>query len=188
VQEGLRVILRQGTLGTDSALTPEEYDKLAEAFGDDMRQKTTLLQRAWDIEHQLDTLVDAAPQLGTTQAQADLPDALRVLEVSRENENIDNKYFTTLLFQLLARRFRVERKAQSGPRVFVVVGADRLGRRDLEDLARFADGKAIRLVYLFERLQDDARSLLGVGGGCGVFMKLVPFAGNLSARRDKLSR
>lgn len=173
IRAGLRVILRAEPWSERSVLDKAEHGALQRAFSDDLRQRTNLLQSAWDIERQLSALAGLANGLGTT---GDLPLAvshqLQVFELRCEHEALDNDYVVDLLFQLLLRSFRRSAASPRSHHAIVVGGADRLRSRHLADLARLTERTPVKLIYLFERYGPDARQTVGVGGGCAAFMRL----------------
>lgn len=173
VRAGLRVIRRAEGAAEGMLIDEEEFDALRTAFGDEMRQRTNLLQAAWDIERQLGSLSGLAHGLGTTNATpATATRDLQVFELRRENEALDNEYVVDLLFQLLLRAFRRSAVVTRPEHTIIVAGADRLRTRHPRDLARLAERTPVRLVYFFEHFGDDARALVGQGGGCAAIMAL----------------
>lgn len=169
VQAGLRALRLLRATGDVQPLSDDEFDRISAAFSDD--ERTELSKRVIDIDHQLDSFLGLASQLGENESVT--PDAydLHVLTIARENESLDNEYFVDLLFQLLLRQFRHGEPERDSPDIFLIAGADRLSSRDLETMARFAERESVKLVYLFERLTKDGQSILGVGG-YAAFMKL----------------
>jgi len=173
VRAGLRVILRSESWSEASSLDESEHEALQEVFSDDLRQRTNLLQSAWDIERQLGALAGLASRLGTTTATAvAATHDLTVFELGRDNEALDNEYVVDLLFQLLLRSFRRGDPMARPEHTIIVAGADRLRSRHLQDLAKFTERTSARLVYLFEHYGPDARQMVGRGGGCAAFMAL----------------
>ncbi len=173
VRAGLRVILRSESWSEASPLDESEHEALQEVFSDDLRQRTNLLQSAWDIERQLGALAGLAARLGTTNATAvTATHDLKVFELRRDNEALDNEYVVDLLFQLLLRSFRRGAPTARSEHTIIVAGADRLRSRHLQDLAKFTERTPTRLVYLFEHYGPDARQMVGRGGGCAAFMAL----------------
>jgi len=173
VRAGLRVILRSESWSEASSLDESEHEALQEVFSDDLRQRTNLLQSAWDIERQLSALAGLVSRLGTTNATAvTATHDVNVFELRRDNEALDNEYVVDLLFQLLLRSFRRSAPTARPEHTIIVAGADRLRSRHLQDLATFTERTPTRLVYLFEHYGPDARQMVGRGGGCAAFMAL----------------
>ena len=173
VRAGLRVVLRSEPWSEGSVLDQSETSAVQRAFSDDMRQRTNLIQSAWDIERQLGALAGLAHGLGTTSDEMmTMRRHLQVFELRRANEALDNDYVVDLLFQLLLRSFRRSAAAERPNDTIIIAGADRLRSRHLTELAKLAERTPVRFIYLYEQYGPDARQMVGRGGGCAAFMTL----------------
>lgn len=132
-------------------------------------------ERIRDRVRMLRVHLDLLRDMGTA-AQATLPhlptDASLYVVARTEGWNErGNELLDALLFQVVRARLDAHRRA-GWRQVLVVAGADRLGLRSLERMAKQASRAEVRLIYLFEHLRDDAKQLLGGGGATTVFMRL----------------
>lgn len=167
VASALRTLMGQyrdaGPLGDEErARLLEEVDFVG---GTERAQdRLRMLRILMDLVRETGSSPDAKP-LGTPAGNG-----LRVVATGGRNER-KKSFVDALVTQSL--RYRLNPSHEGGnERVVVVVGADELGTETLERVAKRAARAHVRLVYLFEHLREEARTIVGAGASSTIFMQL----------------
>ena len=144
-------------------LTHDETDRLLDLHPDDgRRQLQVRLRRIEAFVHPLETMGGdpAAPR------EADL----FCLLVDDEGRSAGGESLKETVVQWLARQVRPQ-QGYRGPRgSLVVIGADEVSHRALEQLGARCERGGLRLVLLFAHLREE--SVPAIGGGEVAFMRL----------------
>jgi len=126
------------------------------------------------VGNQLELLAKQLP--GRGDADSDdfvqlLPEkGLSVIRTTGRNPR-GKKFVDRVLFQTVAHHI-ANSPISARDLVLVVAGADELGRSSLEAMVRGAWGARVRLVYMFDRLREDAADLLGGGDSVALMMRI----------------
>ncbi|HEU4348185.1 MAG TPA: hypothetical protein VFR35_10390 [Actinoplanes sp.] len=154
---GLRVLTDRPV---QAALTPDEADRLLHLHPDESRrQMHAHLRRIEAFLHPL-------------EAMGSRPDApgyadLTCLIADSQGRNAQQELLKDLLVQWLARQVRRERGAMGS---LVLIGADEVHHRSIEQLSTLCERRGIRLVLFFGHLREE--SLHTIGGGEVALMRL----------------
>lgn len=167
---GLSVALRRTREKSAAAiLSDEEHDALAVILSDDDR--TVLAERAVVIEASLRGIrrVGREPDRGFGGEDEECS----CISLSERTGALATELLTDLLVQRTIRLLRNSaRGANPASQVLIVVGADRLQRRHLDQIRKLASHTSLRLVYFFERFDERAAENAGAGDALTVFMRL----------------
>jgi hypothetical protein len=172
--EGLRVL--QGSFDISSgggSLSGQELQRLtgyvdAVGEGDRAQGEVQFLRSALE-------LLLGSPMAGRPGNAAELwtPGGLTLLVTSdhnlRRRDLVDRMIAQALLYHLRRRR---SGNAGAAGGMLVVAGADHLGHKTLEALARQAKSARVRLVLLIEHLRGELQNLLGGSDSVSVIMRL----------------
>jgi hypothetical protein len=167
LRAGLRAVLGQPS-GDGSALSPEEFDRLVVLYPEDVRSRTDVIQRAFQLEQHLARLAAEVPEADRQPESLDL----RVVDVDPELGHEDFDEITEGLVERLVVRWR-RAEDLSSEAVLIAGASERFDPRLFETFANMAVRKHGRVVLLFERLRAEAIEALGVQGSCHSFMRLT---------------
>lgn len=181
---GVRVLQRM--YDGDGGLTAEEVTALT--------RQVDVVGSSERVQDQLRLLRVALDLLGDTDHSGAAPSSLEGLwregdltVVTTTDPSSTRKDFTDrVLVRSLLRRMRASNFGGSG-HVLIVAGAEHLGRASLEAVAKQARSRSVRLIYLFERLNEDVRGLLGTSSSTLVVMRLGNGA-DAAAAADQIGR
>lgn len=143
-----------------AALTPDEVDRLLDLQPDEARrQMHQQLRRIEAFLHPLE-------EMGTESSAPGDAD-LTCLIAEGDRRNAQAELLKDLLVQWLARRVRQE----SGPMgSLVLIGADEVNHRAIENLSTLCERRGIRLVLFYAHLRE--HTLQTIGGGEVALMRL----------------
>jgi hypothetical protein len=171
---GLRVL--EGSYDTSSGpgpLSGQEFQRLA-GYVDAVGQAERTAGEVRFLRSALELLLDSpagngSPGAGELWAKGGL-----TLLVSQDHNLRRRDLVDRLIAQALLHHLRRARHGnRPGPvAVLVVAGADHLGQRTLEELARQAKNAGVRLVLLIEHLRGDLQQLLGGSDSASLIMRL----------------
>ncbi|HET8643262.1 MAG TPA: hypothetical protein VFM37_15095 [Pseudonocardiaceae bacterium] len=117
----------------------------------------------------VELLSTAEPVAGPAEPTGPAPE-LTVLATAgphaRRKDFLDRVLFQRILHELRAR------PPEGGCDVLFVAGADALGLRSLEAMAKQARRAGVRLVLMLEHLRDDVMHLLGGAGNATILMRM----------------
>jgi hypothetical protein len=171
---GLRVLEGLDEGSQPSPLSVEETGELL-AKMDSFGRGDRVAEQLQYLRTSLDML--AGRESAEPAASADPPpwwpvQGLRIIATSSRDTSARRKELTDrLLAQAVLHQLR-RRRGVASQDLLVIAGADHLGQPTLDGLARHAEIAGVRLVFLFERLSDDAERLLGGHGSAAIIMRL----------------
>lgn len=131
-------------------------------------------ERAQDRLRMLRILMDLVRDAGSSEEAEPLgaPTGVNLRIVATGGHNERRKSFVdALVTQSLRHRLDAAPHGEN-ERVLMVVGADDLGTETLERLAKRAAQARVRLVYVFEHLREEVRTIVGGGASSTIFMQL----------------
>jgi hypothetical protein len=165
---GLRALTGEEQRGdTRSPLTPDEFDNLAESFGEVGRRQH---------DARMSTLLSRLQQVSTWGSQDRRPllaagHDLSVIELEKGTRPGRARTLGPLLLQALVHPLEQPAGVRNGrPTAVILAGADWLPADQLEWLDGVARAAGIRLAYLFQHLRGEAERLLG--GGPVILMRM----------------
>ncbi|MGY1761467.1 hypothetical protein ACI79G_04115 [Geodermatophilus sp. SYSU D00779] len=173
IAAGLRVLDRTYFDDPDDILTFDERSRLSERVDligqtertrDELGRLISAFDRLGAADGAQDAMDPAVPTL-----EADVP--LLVLETA-PGRSLVTDLVDAVLFHAVSGHVSNGSSWVVG-RVVVVVGADRMGVRALEELHRQARRRRVRLVFLFEHLRDDLQQLIGGADSAALIMRLA---------------
>ncbi len=165
----LRAILGQEPVppAEGGLLSPDEWLAAKGLFKDEARREARERVAALEGElYQFKGLGANMPSRGHQDHQ------LRCIALTSSGLRVGNDYLKRLLVQVLIRSFRSSTGRAPDSEVYVIVGADAIERRYLEQLSELSRRRGVRLIYLFSRLRQEAGELLGEGDSAAAFMRL----------------
>jgi hypothetical protein len=153
------------------------------------RSRRLLADRLCDLSRGAGFPVTEAVFRGSA-AEADVFDDLNLVEdrrasltvvgVDKQAEDAERDRCAGLLFRELLSLVR-DGRAQAD--VLTILGADRVGRDNLESLMDHAADRRIRVLLFFERLRPDGVEIMGAGGAATAFFALGNYQDALEASR-----
>ena len=182
LRSALRILLREAPLTEEDAqLSNEEFDALTEMFGQEIRTRTDLLGRSYQLEHALQELsffahlrpsqpTHAGPETTTT---IPVPGVF-LYDVSNDMDTHEHDLGADLLVQRLLRQLTDKKGVNEAGDVLIIAGADRLYPRTVDRLLALAKTRSLRVVLMFARLREHALDALGASDTC-VFMRLADY-------------
>lgn len=96
--------------------------------------------------------------------------SLRVWELSERVGDLAGELLAQLLYGVFVQRLKTTAPESDQP-VWVILGADRIGRGQLERIDQLARRRGVRLILFFRHLRDAAVEVLG-GSEAAIFMRL----------------
>jgi hypothetical protein len=165
---GLRVILREEDPPRDDSglLTFDEYERLGSLYGDKVRS-AGVDSRALALLNQLQGL----SKLGTQPRE--VSDArLRVLSLNPTGTDLQNAVLGDFMVHACIRQLRTGGFDTDWKSSIVVVGAERLSVRNLEQISRYADRQGVGLVLMFSKFSDEVNNFVGSGDSAVAFMRM----------------
>lgn len=142
------------------ALTAEESGRLLALHPDESRRRMhSHLRRIEAFLHPLETM-------GRGSANPGVAD-LTCLIADGEGGNAQNELLKDLMVQWLARQVRRESTPMGS---LVLLGADEINHRSIEQLSTLCERRGVRLVLFFSHLREE--SLHTIGGGEVALMRL----------------
>ena len=161
--------------GPDLALTSDEIQRMiahADLFTRTERRTDALHFAAAELRVLATQAADEAPEPEPEPATQTRGARLVVQSVDSFDEDT-RAAAVSVAFHVVARMIRGTDRVGDEPEL-IIAGVDAIGRRSLENSARLATAAGRRLVYLFDRLREDAVTLIGSGAAdsAAVFMNL----------------
>jgi hypothetical protein len=188
MRSALRILLSEAPLPDEEAqLSSQEFDDLTELFGQEIRTRTDMLVRAYQLEHALAELAalnripvvtgeetdHVSPALAGAPRDINNP-RLRVFTIGRDLDTHEHDLAADLLIQSLLRAVADHPAPSAKDDVLIVAGADHLFPRTVERLLALAQDRSLRIILMFRRLKDTALEALGASDLC-VFLKLADY-------------
>jgi hypothetical protein len=169
---GLRVL--EGSYDASSGvLSGQEFRWLA-GYVDAVGQAERTVGEVHFLRSALELLLDSPAGNGSVGVGELWTDGGLTLLVSQDHNlrrrDLVDRLIAQALLHHLRRAHHRNRSATVG--VLVVAGADHLGQRTLEALARQSKSAGIRLVLLIEHLRGDLQQLLGGSDSASLIMRL----------------
>jgi hypothetical protein len=143
-----------------AALTPEETDRLLDLQPDESRRQMHPHLR------RLESFLQPLEAMGSEPTVAD-PADLTCLIADGGGRNAQNELLKDLLVQWLTRQIRHTDEPMGS---LVLLGADEIHHRAIEQLSTLCERRGIRLVLFFAHLREE--SLHTIGGGEVALMRL----------------
>ncbi len=95
--------------------------------------------------------------------------SLLAVGIDKRDDQLRNERCATLLFELIARRARLQRLPIEA---LVILGADRIQAGKLESMLAATEDCGIKTFLFFEHIRGDSIGLVGAHGGAAAFLKL----------------
>jgi len=165
---GLRVILREEQPPRDDngLLTFDEFEALSSLYGDKVRS-AGVDQKCFNLLNQLQGL----SKLGiNADYVAGAP--LRVISLDPEGTDLGNAVLGDFVTHACVRQLRTAGFDHGFESTIVIVGADRMSTRNLDQISRYADKQGVGLILFFQKLTDDVNAFIGSGDASIAFMRM----------------
>ena len=165
---GLRVILREEAPPTSDAglLTFDEYEALSSLYGDKVRS-AGVDQKCYNLLNQLQGL----SKLGL-RAEPSKGAALRVVSLDPTGTDFGNAVLGDFITHACIRQLRTAGFDHGFESSIVIVGADKLNIRNLDQISRYADKQGVGLVLMFQKLTEEVNGFIGSGDSAIAFMRM----------------